>query len=114
MFKKMNEVRGLRRSLNLAALVVVLAAGAGYGGMVWRARELVKEQIADADFQNTHFGRRLDIYCGEVSGINGFGMRTPYMQFILDGSEVRTVGMMRGRLEINDFFNQWDSKCGAQ
>lgn len=111
MFKQMKEVRGARRVLNLVALVIMLVAGAGYGVTVWQARELVRGQIADAEFQNTHFGRNLDIYCGEVSGINGFGMRTPYIQFILDGSEVRTAGMTRDRLALNDFYNQWTFKC---
>lgn len=111
MLKQMKEVQGTRRVLNLVALLIMLIAGAGYSGMVWQARELVREQIAGAEFQNTHFGRNLDIYCGEVSGINGFGMRTPYVQFILDGSDVRTAGMTQDRLALNDFYNQWDFKC---
>ncbi len=115
--RSLNRVGKVRRALNLVALLVMVGCGGTYALDVWINRQIVAEQVQEPMFQDTHFGSGFwsgmfgGAYCGEVSGINGFGMRSPYFRFVVLRGEVQIFPMTTDRIKINDFENLWVAQC---
>lgn len=110
MLKSWKSVGKGRRVLNLTALALVLIGGP-WVVMTWNNRQAVASQVREPVFQNTHFGSEFGSYCGEVSGINGFGMRSPYFRFVVVHGVVHVFPLTTDRIKVNDFENLWAAQC---
>ena len=95
----------------LAAIGIVVIAGAKYGMDEWEGRTWVNARVQDAGFQHTHYGNRAGVFCGEVSGINGFGMRSPYMRFVATSGSVDIAPLTLDREKVEAFGREWSSQC---
>lgn len=108
---RLSEVGPTRRALNYLALGIMAAAALSYCSATQLARGVVNQQVDSAEFQNTHVGNALGVYCGEVSGINGFGIRSPYERFVVDGSDVYVSDVSS---DYNAFDSRWQQKCSPE
>jgi hypothetical protein len=106
--KKRSVLIRVARSL---ILLVAIIGAAIYGIDQWQERSLVASQIEDAEFQHTHYGKGPAVFCGEVSGINGFGTRTPYTRFVLDGARLTVAPLSFHQQEIEAFETLWKTQC---
>ncbi|WP_407973273.1 hypothetical protein ACJ51O_36045 (plasmid) [Burkholderia pyrrocinia] len=100
------------KALNLTALTVILVGGGLYAAVVWDYRQHVRSRVYGAEFQNTHFGRTISSYCGEVSGINGFGTRSPYLQFVVTNEDTFIAPPTLNQDRVDEFKRIWLAQCG--
>lgn len=103
-----------KQILRLAALVAtgcVVIAGARYGIDEWQGRDWVSRQVEGAEFQHTSHGNHDGVFCGEVSGVNGLGMRTPYMRFVATLERVDIAPLTLDREKVETFGREWDAQC---
>lgn len=101
----------LIRVVRSSILLIVIIAGAIYGIDQWQGRSLVSSQVEGAEFQHTHYGKGSGVFCGEVSGINGFGTRTPFTRFVLDGALLTVAPLTFHQDEIDAFDKLWKVQC---
>ncbi|WP_233829203.1 hypothetical protein [Paraburkholderia sp. ZP32-5] len=103
-----------KQAARLVALAVVggvVIVGANYGIDEWAGRDLVSRQIEGAEFQHTSHGDHAGVFCGEVSGVNGFGMRTPYMRFVATSGRVEIAPLTLDREKVETFDREWRAQC---
>lgn len=112
MLKSWKTMGAGRKALNLIALAVLLGGGGLYAAVVQDYRQHVRARVDSAEFQNTRFGRTVGAYCGEVSGINGYGTRSPWLQFVVTNDGTFIAPMTINQDRADEFNRIWFAQCG--